>query len=84
MPHEDRDDTPTIQVATQDPQDLEHTHPKQRRHRVWAGEWPTFHRGFINHVDLPQSELPTEPYEVVVFDERTNVLHRTEMKAVCA
>jgi hypothetical protein len=80
MLHEDRDKALKVQVATQDPQDLEYTPLKQCRYWVWVGEWSTFHRGFINYFDLPKSELPTEPYQVVVFDKRMNVLHRTETK----
>lgn len=80
MLHEDRDKGLKVQVATQDPQDLEYTPLKQCKYWVWVGEWSTFHRGFINYFDLPQSELPTEPYQVVVFDKRMNVLHRTETK----
>jgi hypothetical protein len=70
MLHEDRDKALKVQVATQDPQDLEYTPLKQCRYWVWVGEWSTFHRGFINYFDLPKSELPTEPYQVVVFDKR--------------
>ncbi|GAB3315209.1 hypothetical protein [Haloplanus salinarum] len=84
MLHEDRDKALKVQVATQDPQDLEYTPLKQCKYWVWVGEWSTFHRGFINYFDLPQSELPTEPYQVVVFDKRMNVLHRTETKEVYA
>lgn len=84
MLHEDRDKALKVQVATQDPQDLEYTPLKQCKYWVWVGEWSTFHRGFINYFDLPKSELPTEPYEVVVFDKRMNVLHRTETKEVYA
>lgn len=80
MLHEDRDKALKVQVATQDPQDLEYTPLKQCKYWVWVGEWSTFHRGFINYFDLPKSELPTEPYQVVVFDKRMNVLHRTETK----
>ena len=80
MLHEDRDKGLKVQVATQDPQDLEYTPLKQCKYWVWVGEWSTFHRGFINYFDLPKSELPTEPYQVVVFDKRMNVLHRTETK----
>jgi hypothetical protein len=84
MLHEDRDEALKIQVATQDPQDLEHTPLKQCKYWVWVGEWSTFHRGFLNHFNLPREELPTEPYQVVVFDRRMNVLHRTETKEACA
>jgi len=84
MLHEDRDNALKVQVATQDPQDLEYTPLKQCKYWVWVGEWSTFHRGFINYFDLPQSEPPTEPYEGVVFDKRMNVLHRTETKEVYA
>jgi hypothetical protein len=78
MLHEDRDRALKVQVATQDPQDLEYTPLKQCKYWVWVGEWSTFHRGFINYFDLPKSELPTEPYQFVVFDKRMNVLHRGE------
>jgi hypothetical protein len=32
------------------------------------------------YFDLPRAEFPTEPHQVVVFEDRMNVLHRTETK----
>ena len=80
--HEDRDVGVQVVVATQDPSDLEYTPIKQVQHIVWCGEWSVFHDGFIRYFSIPRNELPTEPYQYVVFDKRMNVNYRGETNEV--
>lgn len=67
MLHEDRDKGVKVVLATQDPQDLFYAPIKQCRYIVWCGPPSPFHKGFANYYELPQSDMPTENYELVVF-----------------
>ncbi|ELZ78105.1 hypothetical protein C455_10498 [Haloferax larsenii JCM 13917] len=82
MLHEDRDKALKVVIATQDPSDLEYTPIKQCKYWVWVGEWAVFHDGFLRYFSIPRDDLPTEPYQYVVFDKRMNVLHRAETQEV--
>lgn len=81
MLHEDRDRALKVVIATQDPSDFDYTPIKQCKYWVWVGEWSVFHDGFLRYFSIPRDELPTEPYEYVVFDKRMNVLYRGETEA---
>jgi len=76
MLHEDRDRALKVVIATQDPSDFDYTPIKQCKYWVWVGEWSVFHDGFLRYFSIPRDELPTAPYEYVVFDKRMEVLHR--------
>ena len=76
--HEDRSEGVRVVVATQDPSDLEYTPIKQCKYFTWVGGWSVFHDGFIRYFNIPRDELPTAPYEYVIFDKRMNVVHRDE------
>jgi DNA helicase HerA-like ATPase len=78
MLHEDRDKALKVVIATQDPSDFDYTPIKQCKYWVWVGEWSVFHDGFLRYFSIPRDELPTEPYEYVVFDKRMQVLYRGE------
>lgn len=78
--HEDRSEGVRVVVATQDPSDLAYTPIKQVQYISWVGGWSVFHDGFIRYFSIPRDELPTAPYEYVVFDKRMNVQHRGKTK----
>jgi hypothetical protein len=78
MLHEDRDRALKVVIATQDPSDFDYTPIKQCKYWTWVREWSVFHDGFLRHFSIPRDELPTAPYEYVVFDKRMNVLYRGE------
>lgn len=78
--HEDRSEGVRVVVATQDPSDLAYTPIKQVQYISWVGGWSVFHDGFIRYFSIPRDELPTAPYEFVVFDKRMNVQHRGKTK----
>ncbi|WP_042666108.1 ATP-binding protein [Haloferax sp. ATB1] len=84
MLHEDRDKALKVVIATQDPSDLDYTPIKQCKFWVWVGEWAVFHDGFLRYFSIPRDDLPTEPYQYVVFDKRMNVLHRAETQEAYA
>jgi energy-coupling factor transporter ATP-binding protein EcfA2 len=78
--HEDRSEGVRVVVATQDPSDLEYTPIKQCKYFTWVGGWSVFHDGFIRYFNIPRDDLPTEPYQYVVFDKRMSVVTRNETK----
>lgn len=66
---EDRDLGIKYVLASQDPQDLYYPPLKQCRWYVWVGIPSPLHRGFVDYWRLPADELPTEDYQVVVFEK---------------
>lgn len=78
--HEDRSERVRVVVATQDPSDLAYTPIKQVQYITWCGGWSVFHDGFIRYFSIPRDDLPTAPYEYVVFDKRMQVVTRSETK----
>jgi hypothetical protein len=79
--HEGRDLNIRAVAATQDPMNWNYSPIKNCVHRVWCGEWAVEHKGYLNYFEFDRSELPTENFEYVVFDKRSNPVERGETKA---
>lgn len=79
--HEGRDRNIRAVVATQDPMRWNYSPIKNCVNRVWCGEWAVEHKGYLNYFEFDRSTLPTENFEYVVFDKRSNPVERGETKA---
>lgn len=78
--HQGRDEKIRVVAATQDPMQWDYSPIKNAVNRVWVGQWAVEHKGYLNYFEFPRDELPTENYEYVVFDKRSNPVYRGETK----
>ena len=78
--HEGRGKGVKVVLATQNPNNLPFNKLDSIKYWVWVGEWSKSMEGFINYYGLENDELPSERFQVRVFDRQAKLLYECETK----